>query len=160
MVDEREIERVLMRLERLKAAIIDASSIIYITKSGFFHELSGAIRLSTIPAVVNEVQMPGLEIQVVDSDGTEPDTDRQLVAAAVSMRSPVISEDRAILLSCRKRGIEFYNAYMMLILLRLRRLIEEHAFRQLRPRLIDVAYYGKPVLDYAEAISEYLDKAL
>jgi hypothetical protein len=160
MLDERETERVLAKLESLRGAIIDASSIIYIERSGFYRHLNEAIKLKTIPAVLKEVQMPGLEVQVIDGEGPETNTDRRLVATASASGSPLISEDRAILLTCQAKGIEYYNAYMMLLLLRLRRAIAEGEFERFRTRLIEVARYGRPVLDYAGDISRHLDKTL
>ena len=160
IVDELEIERVLARFEALKAAIVDSSSIIYIEKAGFYGDLAVTIRLMTIPPVLKGVGMPGLEIQIVQADRTAIETDRQLVSTAGALRKPLISDDRAILLKCKAKGIEYYNAYMMLLLLRLRLRIDVRDFQVYRKRLVDISHYGNLVLDYADSFTAYLDKAI
>jgi len=160
MIDEGEIERVLERLERLRAAVIDASSIIYIEKSGYYGKLANTIKLMTIPAVIGETGMPELDVEIVEASALRESTDRQLFATAVSLGKPLISEDRAILLRCREGGMEYYNAYMMLLMLRLRRVIGENELLEFRARLIEAAHYGGQVLDYADSFVAYLAKAL
>ena len=161
-IDEREIERVLQKLSRLKAAVIDSSSIIYLHKSGFLQHLAGAIRLLTIPQVIEETGMPFLPVTVVDPLST-PDsahTDKLLFATATRMNKAMISEDRAILLKCEAEGIEYYNAYNMLIMLRLRNLIDDEEFRLREEKLLSVAHYGKFVIDYVESLRLYMWKLL
>ena len=160
IVDEGEVERVIARLERLRSAVIDASSIIYMTKSGYFADLRRTVKLMTIPAVTDEVGLPELELAIVQAPDSREETDRQLFATAVDLRKPLVSEDRAILRKCRETGVEYYNAYMMLLLLRLRRVIDADRYGAYRSRLIEVAHYGRNVLDYAESFSVYLDKSL
>lgn len=161
-IDEREIERVLQKLSRLKAAVIDSSSIIYLHKSGFLHHLAGAIRLLTIPQVMKETGMSVLPVTVVDPLSAQDNarTDRLLFATAAGMNKAMISEDRAILLKCEAEGVEYYNAYNMLIMLRLRGLIDEEEFRLREEKLLSVAHYGKFVIDYVESLRLYMQKLL
>jgi len=162
ILDELEIERVFKRLTRLKTAVIDSSSIIYLQKSGLLESVAGAVRLLTIPQVVEETGIRDLPLQVVNAPtGTDhPDTDRLLFAAAAAMHKAMISEDRAILLKCRSEGIEYYNAYNMLIMLRLRGILAEAEFRVREEQLLSVAHYGKFVIDYVGALLHYMRKVL
>ena len=72
----------------------------------------------------------------------------------------MISEDRAILLKCRERGMEYYNAYNMLIMLRLRSLIDDKEFGVREKKLLEVAHYGKFVIDYVGSLLQYMRKSL
>jgi hypothetical protein len=162
IVDEREVEGVLNRLDRLKTAVIDSSSIIYLDKSGFLGHVAGAVKLITIPQVVAETGMANLPARVVDppSCGGETETDRLLFATAAGLKKAMLSEDRAILLKCRAEGIEYYNAYNMLVMLLMRRLIGDREFHLYEAKLLEVAHYGKFVKDYVGCLIQHLRKVL
>ncbi len=87
-LDEREIEDVLDRLDRLKAVVVDSSSIIYLSKSQFLDDVAGEIRMITIPQVVDETGIRGLPVIVVEPPSIEDvtETDRLLVAAAARQK--------------------------------------------------------------------------
>lgn len=72
----------------------------------------------------------------------------------------MLSEDRAILLKCRAEGVEYYNAYNMLIMLWMRGVIEEREFHLREEKLLEVAHYGKFVTDYIECLVGHLRKVL
>lgn len=161
VVDEREVERVLARLERIKVVVIDASSIIYAEKSGFLNLLCGAIRLRTIPQVFAETGRcyPGIElVESVEVQSGRRETDYLLFHTAQNLGKPLVSEDRAILLRCKNADIEYYNAYMMLIMLTARRIVDDPS--PYRSTLLDVAHYGRPVIEYADSFFSYLSKML
>ena len=162
IIDEREIEDVLTRLDRLKTAVIDSSSIIYLDKSGFLGDVAGAVTLFTIPQVLDETGMTDLPVKVVNppSPAGETETDRLLVATAAGLKKAMLSEDRPILLRCRTEGMEYYNAYNMLVMLWMRSLIEEREFRLREEKLLEVAHYGKFVIDYIGCLVRYLQKVL
>ena len=161
-LDEREIEKVLSSLGRLKTAVIDSSSIIYIQKAGFLPNLAAAVELLTIPQVIRETGLANLPVRVVEPPGEsrEVETDRLLFATATGLDRALISEDRAILLKCRATGVEYYNAYNMLILLRLKDLIGEEQFSGFEDKLLSVAHYGRFVIDYIWYVKQYLEKLL
>jgi len=161
-LDEREIERVFDRLGRLGTAIIDSSSIIYMQKAGFLETVSGVIKLMTIPQVLEEIGELELPVHVIDPvfDSDEEVTDRLLFAAAVNLHKPMISEDRAILLKCKSEGMEYYNAYNMLVLLRLRGILDGDEFCAFEKKLLSVAHYGRFVIDYVACLKQYLRKLL
>jgi len=160
--DEREIEHVFHRLSRLQTAVIDSSSIIYLDKSGLLRPVAGALRLLTIPQVIDETGMPDLPVTIVDPPALPAGTvtDWLLFATAAARRKAMISEDRAILLKCEAERIEYYNAYNLLVLLRLRRVIEEEEFRLRERMLLEAAHYGKFVTDYVAALLQYMHKIL
>ena len=162
IVDEREIERVLRRLERIRSAVIDASSIIYIDKSGFLDLLTGTIRLLTVTQVFAETGRSYSGIELVeapaDDGSSRTDTDHLLFSTARCLGRPLISEDRAILQRCRSEGQEYYNAYMMLIMLTARRVVGEISLYQ--APLLHAAHYGRPVIEYADSFICYLSKVL
>lgn len=161
-LDEREIEDVLDRLDRLKAVVVDSSSIIYLSKSQFLDDVAGEIRMITIPQVVDETGIRGLPVIVVEPPSIEDvtETDRLLVAAAARQKKPMLSEDRAILLTCQREGMEYYNAYNMLVMLWMRGVIGENEFRLREEKLLEVSHYGKFVIDYISSLVRHLRKVL
>jgi hypothetical protein len=48
-------EQVILRFEKLRAALIDASSVIYARKAGFFELLSHAVQLYCTPEILLEI---------------------------------------------------------------------------------------------------------
>ena len=161
-LDEREIEKVVDRLTRLKSAVIDSSSIIYLDKATCLDKVASAVRLVTLPEVVEETGMRELPVEIVKPPGLPEnlDTDRLLFAAALALNKAMISEDRAILLKCRAEGIEYYNSYNMLVMLLARRLIESTEFTLFEQSLLEAAHYGGFVIGYIESLKQYLRKAL
>jgi hypothetical protein len=162
-IDERELLHVLTRLEKLKAGIIDTSSIIYLRKAGFYEQLRSAVRLLTIPAVIDEAGMEDLEIEIlgdVPEAAAGTSTDAQLFNMASTLGKALISEDRSILLRCRDKGIDYYNAYMMLVLLRYRGIVDQVEYTRYESALIEIAHYGPAVREYGKAFSDYLPKVM
>ena len=158
MIPEEELEDICRRFDRLHRAFIDTSSIIYMHKAGFFDLVGRSIHLVTIRDVIREAGMSDLRIETVTPTSGESTTDRKLVGTAQAAGLPLISEDRAILIVCRNRHIEYYNAYMLLIFLFYRRFIEGEELHEAESKLLETSRYNKWVVDYAEALKWYVGK--
>jgi hypothetical protein len=141
------------RFDRLQEAAIDASSIIYMLKAGFLGLLGTTITLKSVPEVVAETGWPSLPVTVVSSDRPPvPSNDQRLLDFAEESGLPVISEDRAILRAAEAEGLDYYNSLMMLAFLRYRGRLDEQWYEEAKARLLEVARYGRDVIERFEAI--------
>ena len=151
------------RFDDLTQAVIDASSMIYMIKAGFLGTLGHALRLVTIPPVLEETGWYGVEVEIVqggDDDHTTPlsvDTkvptsgishnDRLLLEYARNVPLPLISDDRKLLEAAHRLGLVHYNSLMMLLFLKYRRRIDAVRYRELFDRLIALGRYSDDILD-------------
>jgi len=160
MTPEKEFEDICERFDRLHKAFIDTSSIIYMRKSGFYSYLESAVDVVTIPDVIREAGMPDLRIGIFQGDIGDPKqpTDRKLIRAAQTQGIPLISEDRKILMICRSKNIEYYNAYMILMFLFKRGHLERGELEIIEPKLLAVARYGRWVIQFATELKWYVEK--
>ncbi len=169
------------RFDRLQEAAIDASSIIYMLKAGFLGLLGTTITLKSVPEVVAETGWPSLPVTVVSSDRRSdpaspapeapsqrvdaitgaprepvPSNDQRLLDFAEEAALPVISEDRAILRAAEEAELDYYNSLMMLAFLRYRGRLDSQWYEEAKARLLEVARYGRDVLERFEAIEAEL----
>lgn len=147
---------VVSRLESLRAAGIDASSIIYLLKAGILGYLAVEVELHTVAPVMRETGWRGLPVSV---DAYEPDScapvtpDDQLLSFTVANRLPLISEDRKLLHRAEAAGLTYYNALLMLDLLVLRGRFSEEEYRTYRERLVSIGRYGADVLSTENTVA-------
>ena len=115
-----------------------------------------------MPQVVAETGTAKLPVTIVEPAAADnaTETDRLLVATAADLQKPMLSEDRAILLTCRREGIEYYNSYNMLVMLWMRGVIDEDTFHQREKKLLEVSRYGRFVVDYIGFLVRHLQKVL
>ncbi len=135
-------------------------------KAGFLGLLGHTIRLLTIDAIRDETgwQPPEVEIRpepALDCGGPgpgadEPSNDERLLRFAVAFGLPVISEDRGLLEEAGRRGLDYYNSLMMLLLLRYRGRIDEDWYTEARNRLVSIGRYSDEVLRRFDALSREL----
>ncbi|MDY6951347.1 MAG: hypothetical protein SWE60_07545, partial [Thermodesulfobacteriota bacterium] len=76
--------RVLAQFQSLSKALIDASSIIYMHKAGFFEELARTVKLCAPQEVVREAGFGSLPISVVPCHGGAGSNDHILIASALA----------------------------------------------------------------------------
>mgnify|MGYP006305228423 CR=1 FL=1 len=136
------------RFDVIEEAAIDASSMIYMLKSGFLGLLGSTITLVSIPPVIAETGWNELPVTVNEGPEVpkEASNDERLLAFAVGRRLPLISEDRALLTGAEEAGLDYYNSLMMLALLRYRERLDDSWFREARGRLLGIARYGSEVI--------------
>jgi len=140
----------------LKAAVIDASSIIYMVKAGFFDLLTCCIKLHAPESCLKETAFSGLPIigHLIDSPGTT--ADKQLVTLAQSLQLPLVSEDRKVLINASRKGIPFYNSLMMLNFLLYNKSIDTEMFSIYLKRLTAFARYSEEVLLYGKEVTRMI----
>jgi hypothetical protein len=152
------------RLRSLTEAAVDASSIIYMLKAGFLGLLGHTIRLVTIEAVRDETGWRPPEVEVRREPALDPglpgpgalSNDERLLRFAADSGLPVISEDRGLLEEAGRRGLDYYNSLMMLLLLRHRGRIDDAWYVEARDRLLSVGRYSDEIVRRYEGFAREL----
>lgn len=148
----RNLNQVTGQFERLETALIDASSVIYMTKADFFQELLEILILRSPPGVLEELG-PGFDgIRPIDCPGGDLTGDEQLVACAREHGLPVISEDKKILHTLERAGIPFFNALMMLHFMLFKGRMELKKHGECLEKLKKIAWYDKKVWAFGEEV--------
>ncbi|MBN2013453.1 hypothetical protein JW960_29250 [candidate division KSB1 bacterium] len=142
----------LVEFDELKAAVIDASSIIYLSKLRMADELTNYISLYTTSQIVVEANLPlaGMEIVVVTENNFS--NDENLIKFANEKQLPIISDDRKVLLTAQKLNLRYYNSLMMLLFLVYKRVIQLETFNVLEKKLSAIAYYSDDVIKFGKKV--------
>jgi hypothetical protein len=150
---EQAIAAALAGFQQLERAIIDASSMIYLTKAGYFLLVSRALKLFTLPEILSEV---GFSVENISLLEPLPavSNDKKLLVTAVAGSLPVISEDKRVLLGAQRAGLLFYNALMLLNLLLFRRVIDRFEYLNYLNQLKQCARYHPQVWRFGEKVFE------
>lgn len=135
-------------------------------KGGFLGLLGHTVRLLTIDVIREETgwQPPEVEVRrepALEAGGAgpgveEPSNDERLLRFAAAFGLPVISEDRGLLEEAGRRGLDYYNSLMMLLLLRYRGRIDEGWYAEARNRLLSIGRYGDEILRQYDELSREL----
>jgi hypothetical protein len=144
--------QVLSEFRTLSRALIDASSIIYMHKAGFFTELADTVNLYSPPEIVAETGYNDLHISPVVCTPNSLSNDQNLITAALELRWPVISEDGDILLHMRRANLPYFNALMMLNFLLFRERIDLKSHAIYLERLKRVAWYSPYVWEFGKNV--------
>lgn len=171
--DAQAVAHARSELERLSEAAVDASSMIYMLKAGFFGYAASEINLYTVGPVAQEVGWPELPVRIADlrrggDVGWTRDTieiahafvdsdtganDELLLRLAAARSLPVISEDHGVLNQAEEHGLPYFNALMVLALVRIRNRITEDDYEECFELLRGVGHYGLDVLSFSRAVA-------
>lgn len=143
----------------LTSAVIDSSSIIYLSKSSFLHLAARHIRLHTPLIVIKEtgIDEPFFEIHDPEIDSALLTADKQVVELSRKLNIPVISEDKKVLKKASVAGLSYYNALMILNFLLYQKEVTVNNYQKLYTALISVARYSKFVLTYSEMVKKKIE---
>lgn len=140
-------------LSQLESALIDASSILYMQKAGYFDLLVGAIKLYTIPEVILEIRSNTGGLRLIRPCGSHTlTTDKKLITCALERELAMISEDKEILRAMQRAKAPYFNALMMLNLLLLLGKIDEGRYRGYLRDLKSIARYSEIVWQFGEQV--------
>jgi hypothetical protein len=166
------IARVRRELAGLRTAAIDASSMIYMLKAGFFGYAADEVRFYTVGPVARETGWPELPVRIADlrRGGEVPWTrenvdvaeafvgrgkhgnDELLLELAAARGLPVVSEDRRVHERAAEDGIAHYNALLVLALLVLRGRIDGEEYDEYFELLRAVGRYTEDVVAFARGV--------
>ena len=152
------IEDIISQFNNLKEAIVDSSSVIYMSKAGFFSLVEQNISLITIPEVLEEIGLQDTEIQLASSDDSIAATDKKLIDCALRLNLPIISEDRKILRTALEKRMDYFNSLMMLNFVFYRRQLSEQEYQSYLEKLTAIAWYGNEIWEFGFKLHESLRK--
>lgn len=138
---------------------IDASSIIYMLKTGILGYVSAVMDLLASPGVIEEVGWPRLPVRKIPVGGSLTNDDTVLFLAE-QRGIPLISEDMEILEKARKKGIPYFNTLMILNYLLFRKRVSSAEYSVYLNRLTEVSRYSRDVLEYGAAVKELIEREI
>lgn len=142
-------------LKGMNRCSIDASSIIYMLKTGILGYVSAEISLVASKEVIEEVGWPRLPVDAVQVD-QEMTNDDTVLYLAEKNEIPLISEDLEILQEARDRKIPFYNTLMILNFLLLKGRIAPGDYPEYFERLVEISHYSDEVIGYGKEIERII----
>jgi rRNA-processing protein FCF1 len=146
------MQYVIKQFKELEEALVDASSVIYMTRTDFFDVLLDTLALSSPACILDELGTGFDGIRSIDCPGKHLTNDERLVACAREHGLPVISEDKKILHALEREGIPFFNALMMLHFLLFKRKIDLEKHGNSLEKLKKIAWYDKKVWAFGEEV--------
>lgn len=153
------ISTALHQFNALDRVLIDTSSLIYLSHINLLHITSAALRLMTIAGVVNEFgkseAFENIEIIVSEKiqEKNKP-TDLCLTETAKTLRLPVISEDKKILMAAKRVGLPFFNTLMIMNFLVYKQVIDRRQYKDALHLLQGRAFYDASVFEYGKSVFE------
>ena len=150
---------ILGALGRLKKALIDTSSIIYVQKAGYYDALARTIQLYSIPEVISESKTHVADVTLIHpSESPSLSTDHKLISCALENKLAMISEDKRILRAMRRAQAPYYNALMMLNFLLFSQKIDDDGYRRYYSALENIARYSEAVWEFGQHIYSAIKK--
>ncbi len=147
-----DAQQTLRQFDSLHCALIDASSIIYIQKAGFFDELAEAVPLFSIAEILTEASISDRRIQLIETVCEAQSNDARLICCALRNRLPVISEDKKILQALKRKNSPHFNALMMLNFLWYRQRVSVVDYLKFKNALKKIAWYRPQIWEFGERI--------
>ncbi|MFH2002109.1 MAG: hypothetical protein ABIK28_20715 [Planctomycetota bacterium] len=142
------------QFESMDRALIDASSMIYLSKAGCFDRLGMVIRLHALAEIIEEAGECPESVLTVRSPYPRLSNDEKLIACAVEMQLPVITEDRRIVLRLAGKNHPVFNALMMLCFLAHKKAVDGREYSRFLEALEKVAWYGPKVWEFGRRVYE------
>ena len=152
---------ILKQFKTLDRAIIDTSSVIYLSKTDLLKATAKTLHLITVAGVVNETGDDVLfkHIEIVDvfsNVDARTDTDQCVVNMAVHLKIPVISEDKKVLMNAKAAGLAYYNSLMILNFLLYKGVIQKDSYGKPLHRLKQSAHYSAEVYRLGKMVYEWI----
>jgi hypothetical protein len=147
----------LLEFNTLRTAIIDSSSIIYLSKINVLDVLSSSLSLLTVKDVIKECGISTKKIEIF-SETTSQTTDQQLIDLTLRKKIPIISEDFKILNTISKTDTPYFNSLMMICYLLFIQKISKNDFLHYRENLVQFARYNDFVWNFGDELFEAIIK--
>ena len=146
-------DAILGAFERLKKALIDTSSIIYLQKAGYFDALAGTVQLYSIPEVISEFKTHVAGVTLIHpSESPSLSTDQKLISCALENELAMISEDKHMLRAMGRAQAPYYNSLMMLNFLLFSKKIDDDGYQQYHCALENIARYSDEIWEFGNFI--------
>lgn len=151
------MEQIVQQFNHLHRALIDASSIIYMMKAGFFDCLADNVNLYSPEQILGEAGYRDLKIQPIGGCAQLRSADESLLHCAALRKYPVITEDRGIIRQLAKDKIAYFNALMMLEFIFFRGLITPEKHSAHLQKLLQYAWYSPEIVRFGKAVHRRLE---
>lgn len=148
---DQDVQVTLSQFSTLTSAVIDSSSLIYLTKINAYNHVASTITLYTVQSVLSECSAPFLNLHVINPNTIES-TDNQVFQLAKTKGLPVISDDYTILNKTSKAGLPYFNTLMVITYLLYIKEISEDYCTDLLFSLKKIARYNDFVWKYGESV--------
>ncbi len=150
---------VLAELRALRGGLIDTSTLIYGERLQVLPLLARQWCLVTIPQVVAEFGRHPEQMELLNGPHAGS-TDEVLLATAIDLRLPLLSEDGRLLRRARARQHPHYNSLMLLLALLVQGQITLAEYDRLHAVLVQVARYSPAVLAWGQALLQALMQSM
>ena len=131
---------------------IDASSMIYLLKTGLLGSLAAEVNLVTTEPVFKEVGWHRLPVKIIEINCEGLTNDQSLLVLAELRKNSVLSEDLEILQNAGDSGMDYYNTLMMLNYLLLKGRVKEVEYSEYLERIKVISHYSSAVLNYGQKV--------
>ncbi len=155
----RQVQIDLSKLKTLRRAVIDSSTLIYLSKLELLEYVTKEVDLIIPSAVFREIGSSGIEgVQVVPPVEAQMKADAQVVALARRLGCAVCSDDKKILLNARKQGADYFNTLMLILLLKVRKRLTTDETEKKLLQLKRLARYNAKIWKYGEDLFAWICK--
>ena len=127
---------------------------------GILGYVSAEINLISTPQIIEEVGWPRLPVLSCSIDNADLTNDETVVELAEIRNIPVLSEDQEVLLNARSKGLNYYNALMILNYIVLKGRISPDDYPQYLERLKEISHYSSDVMEYGSRIYDLIIRNL
>ena len=133
---------VIQQFKALDQAVIDACSMIYLNKLQLLPLLAKQIQLFTPQLIFEETGFGEQKGIIVKESPNFSLPDKQLMAMALQLNLPLISDDGQVLKVAQKMKLTYFNSLMMVIFLYFKKEINFSTLQQKKVQLLNLAYYA------------------
>ena len=151
----KDIDALLVDLNRFRGGIADTSTLIYLERLGLLDLAARCFSLRVIPQVVAEFGMRPAGTIPLTAVPSGP-ADLVICQEASRLGLPVLSEDRHVLRAARAGQLPYYNTLMMVLALCVQGELAPAAFADIRRELLVFARYAPWVVAVGDALFEAL----
>ena len=144
-------EQITYELKRFQGGVADTCTLIYLERINLLVTAGRSFRLLVPPDVVQEFGHP-LPGCITCGKTCIGDADQAVLQLAHERHVPVLSEDRQLLMSSRRLGLNYYNTLMILLALLLQQKISLEEYQRAYSCLREIARYSSAVWQVGEEV--------
>ena len=151
MVSDPDPALIISELKIFQGGVADTSTLIYMEGIELLELCSRTFRLLVIPEVIAEFGRPLPECTLCGG-GSIGNADRSVVRLALERGVPVLSEDKALLMSADRLGLPYYNSLMIVLALLFQKKLGLDAYHRAYNELVGIARYSPAVLQVGRQV--------
>lgn len=152
--ENESLKSTLKQFSELERALIDTSSIIYLSRLKSIETLGQTIELFTIAEIEREYGLLPYPLKLISGHLLTKRVDDKLIFYAKDLNMALISEDKQILRRCNKLDLAYFNTLMMLQFMLFKKVLNQNAYDELYAHLKSFARYSPKVWAYGSALRQ------